>query len=114
MGSNFQELHDSADGDLEFAQELLCMFEEQIREETERLVEAGHRSDRELAAHIAHKLVGSSLACGFEELGQQFRLLEWDCLRAWPDQFEERMDRLMRLFEDGLKLMRSYLVAAAT
>ena len=101
MGIDVKTLWESASSDPEFAEDLLNLFEEHTHEGMARLVDASCRKDAEGIASLAHKLVGSAVACGFVNFSKELRSLELRCLQDLPDDMPERIGSLGRLFEEG-------------
>jgi HPt (histidine-containing phosphotransfer) domain-containing protein len=67
------------------------------------------KGDPARVASIAHKLVGSAVACGFVAFSTELRSLELRCLRDLPDDMEKRIGSLEALFEEGRIGMNSFL-----
>lgn len=99
--TDFKTLMESAGDDAACAGELLIMFEKQMHREMDRLTVAIGHGEAGQAASLAHKLVGSAAACGFEDLSRALRALELDCLKAIPADIELQMGNLSRLFKEG-------------
>ena len=101
MTIDSQTLIESACDDRELACELLDMFLEQARSEMDRLTDATRQGDAGLVSLIAHKLVGSAVACGFDGLASELRSLELCSKQDMPDDISERYERLEQLLEEG-------------
>lgn len=110
MVIDIQTLRDSADDDPELAEELLNLFDKQAHAEMEHLADAARRADAALIASIAHKLVGSVIACGFVSLAEELRSLELLCRSEMPENIEERIERLRFLFKESLAGMTDLMV----
>ncbi len=106
---DIQTLWESADNDPEFAGELLELFAEQAQSELKRLSGALCGRDAAEIAAIAHKMVGSAVACGFVRFAEELRALELDCLKFLPENMEERISRLKILFGESFSGINALL-----
>lgn len=96
-----ETLLESAGDDSELARTLLNLFAEQVRGAMDDLVDAVCKGDAVLVASIAHKLVGSSVACGFSSLSKELRSVELRCLEKMPESIDQQIGSLKQLFETG-------------
>jgi HPt (histidine-containing phosphotransfer) domain-containing protein len=108
MMIDVQTLLESAGEDFELAGDLLNLFAEQVCEEMDALADAC-TGDPARVASIAHKLVGSAVACGFVAFSTELRALELRCLQDLPDDIEERIGHLEELFEESRTSMNTLL-----
>ncbi|MDF7798013.1 Hpt domain-containing protein [Pontiellaceae bacterium B1224] len=111
MMIDVKTLLESADDDLEFAEDLLNLFSEQVLEEMDALADAC-KGDAAQVASIAHKLVGSAAACGFVGFSTELRSVELRCLQGMPNDIEQRIGHLKGLFEEGRVGMRTFLAGS--
>lgn len=102
-------LMESASDDREFASELLEMFMEQARSGFQEILISARASDSDAAAEMAHKMVGSCLACGFLELGEALRDLELRCRQGEPVDVLAHVDRMMVALEEAHVKMVDHL-----
>ncbi|WP_372808285.1 Hpt domain-containing protein [Pontiella sp.] len=101
MMNDLGTLLESAGDDQELAGDLLDMFAEQARGELEAMADLVRTGDSKQMATIAHKLVGSAVACGFDGLSKELRAMELRCLQGLPDDVGKQIDALRRLFEES-------------
>ncbi len=87
-------LFDAASGDLEIVAELLELFFDLTGQEMDRLVGAAAVGDAKAVSEAAHKIVGSSAACGLVGLAAGLRELEQRCKQGLPDDMDERIRRM--------------------
>jgi HPt (histidine-containing phosphotransfer) domain-containing protein len=109
MMNDLGTLLESACDDRELAGELLDMFTEQARAELASMADIAQAGDSKMVASIAHKLVGSAVACGFDGLSKELRAIELRCLQGMPDDIERQIDDVSRLFEAGCIEMSALL-----
>ena len=112
MTIDSQTLIESACRDRELACELLDMFLEQACSEMDRLADATRQGDAGLVSSIAHKLVGSAVACGFAGFASELRSVELRSKQDMPDDISERYGRLEQLLEEGRVGMTALLEGA--
>ena len=77
------------------------MFFDQTGVEMERLSAAAAAGDAVPMGAVAHKMVGSAMACGFVGLARSLRELELLCGQGLPDNTAGRIDHLARLIAEG-------------
>ncbi len=106
---DIETLLGSACNDSDFASDLLNLFAEQVSGEMDDLADAACKGDAVLVASIAHKLVGSSVACGFSGLSEELRSMELRCLEKMPEGIEQQIGCLKHLFEEGCNEMSALL-----
>ncbi|QBG48745.1 Hpt domain-containing protein [Verrucomicrobia bacterium S94] len=103
--NDIKTLIESAGDDRELAVDLLELFKEQAIEGIAALSDAVQKEDSKEAVHLAHKLVGSAIACGFIDLSQELRFIETECQREVPDDIEQRLQTVSQLLERGCNEM---------
>jgi HPt (histidine-containing phosphotransfer) domain-containing protein len=99
MMNDLGTLLESACDDRELAGDLLEMFTEQARAELASMADIAQTGDSKKVALIAHKLVGSAVACGFDGFSKELRAMELRCLQGLPDNIERQVDDVRRLLE---------------
>lgn len=104
-----ETLLNSACDELELAVELLDLFNEQICEGVRGLTDGVSAGDALQVAAVAHRLIGSSVACGFDGLSKELRSIELGCLEKMPDDIEQQIKKLKQLFEDNHMEMSTIL-----
>lgn len=101
-------LIESACGDREIAIELLDLYFDQTGQEMALLIDAATSDDVSAVKASAHKMVGSSMACGLIDLTDELHDLEELCRQEkMPDDIDERMKRLT----NQLSAAREYVEA---
>lgn len=103
---DLEQLQSACDSDLALMRELLGLYFGQAAEIMEGLEKAIQAGDVPQVDHLAHKLAGSSLACGMSSIVPSLRHLENNAkeghLRGAPNEFAEAAAQLeiIRRFMD--------------
>jgi HPt (histidine-containing phosphotransfer) domain-containing protein len=104
---DLEQLQSACDGDAGLMRELLSLYFGQADEIIKGLGEAIAAGDVGQVDHLAHKLAGSSLACGMSALVPSLRQLEHNAkaghLQGAPDWFAQASAQLeaVRQYMDG-------------
>lgn len=98
-----QTFMESAGNDLELAQNLLTLFEEQVQDGMNNLTDAVCTGNAALVASVAHKLVGSAVACGFIGLSEHLRNIELGSQVQISADIELQINNLKQIFEEERK-----------
>jgi HPt (histidine-containing phosphotransfer) domain-containing protein len=100
-----EQLQSACDGDVELLRELIGLYFGQAAEIMAGLEKAIQANDVPEVDHLAHKLAGSSLACGMSCIVPPLRLLERNAkeghLRGAPECFVQAAAQL--------KIIRRYM-----
>jgi HPt (histidine-containing phosphotransfer) domain-containing protein len=104
---DLEQLQSACDGDAGLMRELLALYFGQADQIIKGLGEAIAAGDVGQVDHLAHKLAGSSLACGMSALVPALRKLEFNAkaghLQGAPDWFAQASTQLkaVRQYMDG-------------
>lgn len=106
---DLEQLQSACDGDTGLMRELLSLYFGQADEIVKGLKEAITSGDVPQVDHLAHKLAGSSLACGMSALVPALRQLEHNAkaghLQGAPDWFAQvttQLEAVRRFMDDYL------------
>ncbi|HWD18651.1 MAG TPA: Hpt domain-containing protein [Verrucomicrobiae bacterium] len=102
---DFDQLHAATDGDAEVMRELVALYFQQADEIMAGLRAAVQKRDVAEVNHLAHKLAGSSLACGMSAAAPPLRVLEHNAREGRVDGAEEPLALAARQIE----LMRAQI-----
>ena len=98
---DFEQLRAATDGDIIVMRELVALYFQQAGEIMIGLRKASRERDAAEANHLAHKLAGSSLACGMSAAAEPLRKIE----AAARDGSVEGADEQLALATSYLEMM---------
>ena len=96
-------------GDVEFEEELLTSFLENINNKVEKMTELIILKDMDKIMKLVHTIKGASYSVGAQQLGDEAFAIEISCK---SDDFEsvfDRMNKLRKAFSDTKTVLKNYL-----
>ena len=105
-------LIEAAGGDSAIMTELVRIFFDTTNREMDRLNDAVDDGDFETISRVAHKLVGSSMACGLIALATDLRELEQLSKPSLPEDIDERILHIERALAEAQILIQNHMEKA--
>ena len=108
---DFEQLHAATDGDAEVMRELVDLYFKQAGEIMAGLSAAAKAGDAAEMNHLAHKLAGSSLACGMCAAAPLMRQLEHNAREGRIEGADETLGLAVKSIEAMRERAQSYLAS---